>query len=143
MSLEDTVSHDASAVDLHVGVRIGLRRAALGMSLERLAEALGVSYQQVQKYERGMNRIGAGRLYRLSKMLDVPVSYFFEHIGASLDGGPRRSPGIGEDGADSKLEPMNRRETLELIRAYYRIRDRKVRKRLLELVRSLAAKLPS
>src|SRR5256885_4646469 len=68
-------------VDVHVGARVRLRRTLLGMSQEKLGDAIGLTFQQVQKYERGANRIGASRLYDLSRVLDVPVSYFFEEFG--------------------------------------------------------------
>ena len=67
-------------VDVHVGTRVRLRRTLLGMSQEKLGEAIGLTFQQVQKYERGTNRIGASRLYELSRVLDVPVGFFFEEI---------------------------------------------------------------
>ncbi len=101
-------------VDVHVGGRVRLRRTLLGMSLDKLGEALELTFQQVQKYERGMNRIGASRLYQLCHILDVPIEYFFEELEG---GGPAPSPD----------NVMLKRETLELVRGYYRIRDSKVR----------------
>jgi transcriptional regulator with XRE-family HTH domain len=141
----------ASPIDGHVGSRIRLRRTLLGMSQERLGEALGLTFQQVQKYERGVNRVGASRLFDLSRVLDVPISFFFddlpEPLAATYGGQPgalgaRRSYGFADSqeafgaagGAD---ESMNRRETLELVRAYYRITDPAVRKRVFELIKSL------
>src|SRR4051812_42442557 len=79
--------------DVHVGVRVRLRRTLLGMSQERLGDALGLTFQQVQKYERGANRIGASRLFQLSHILDVPVSYFFDEMAAP---GAGRAPGLAE-----------------------------------------------
>ena len=139
----------SSPIDAHVGSRIRLRRTLLGMSQERLGEALGLTFQQVQKYERGVNRVGASRLFDLSRVLDVPISFFFddmpEPLAASYGGqaaalGTRRSFGFA-DGQESfggaADEAMNRRETLELVRAYYRITDPAVRKRVFELIKSL------
>lgn len=139
----------SSPIDAHVGTRIRLRRTLMGLSQERLGEALGLTFQQVQKYERGVNRVGASRLFDLSRVLDVPISFFFddmpEPLAASYGGQPsslgaRRSFGFA-DGQESfggaADEAMNRRETLELVRAYYRITDPAVRKRVFELIKSL------
>ncbi len=127
-------------VDIHVGVRVRMRRTLLGMSQEKLGRALGITFQQIQKYERGVNRIGAGRLFNLSRILEVPVSFFFEDLPAALSGGKaRRARGLAEaPAAPFEHDPMSKRETLELVRAYYKVTDRRVRKRLLDLVRSLA-----
>ena len=123
-------------VDIHVGSRVRLRRTLLGMNQERLADALGLTFQQVQKYERGANRIGAGRLFELSQALDVPVGYFYEDLsqGQSGDGA-----GLAEEPAKYGEDPMSRRETVPLVKAYYGIQDETVRRRLLDLMRSLAA----
>ena len=126
-------------VDVHVGARVRLRRTLLGMSQEKLGEQIGLTFQQVQKYERGANRIGASRLFNLSQVLDVPVSFFFDDM-------PRETaeaPVLGEDDDDDKVveyepDPMAKRETLELVRAYYRITDPGVRKRLFELTKAVA-----
>ena len=120
-------------VDAHVGSRVRMRRTLLGLSQERLGEALGLTFQQVQKYERGMNRIGASRLYDLSRILDVPVAFFFEEMPQTA---PARA-GLAEEAPAWESDAMNRRETLELVRAYYRIRDPRVRRRLFDLVKSL------
>jgi len=142
----------ASPIDAHVGTRIRLRRTLLGMSQERLGEALGLTFQQVQKYERGVNRVGASRLFDLSRVLDVPISFFFDDMPEPLataygsQGGPigaRRSFGFADSqdafgGGAAVDDSLNRRETLELVRAYYRITDPAVRKRVFELIKSLA-----
>ena len=78
--------HRPSPIDVHVGSRVRLRRTLLGMSQERLGEALGLTFQQVQKYERGVNRIGASRLFDLSRVLDVPISFFFDDLPSSVSG---------------------------------------------------------
>lgn len=135
-----------SPVDVHVGARIRLRRTLLGMSQERLGDALGLTFQQVQKYERGVNRVGASRLFDLSRILDVPISFFYDNMPGGQAGGslPGSSPAAGfaegqEGYADASDEVMNKRETLELVRAYYRIADPTVRKRMFELIKSMGA----
>jgi len=127
-------------VDVHVGSRVRLRRTLLGLSQEKLGDALGLTFQQVQKYERGANRIGASRLFDLSRVLDVPVSFFFDDMTPDAT---ERKPVVeididemSQSGFD--VDPMARRETLELVRAYYRIKDPLVRKRVFELAKALA-----
>jgi transcriptional regulator with XRE-family HTH domain len=131
-----------SPIDVHVGSRIRLRRTLLGMSQERLGEALGLTFQQVQKYERGVNRVGASRLFDLSRVLDVPISFFFDDMPdglANTYGVPttRRPAGFTETHDGFTDDALNRRETLELVRAYYRITDPAVRKRVFELIKSM------
>jgi transcriptional regulator with XRE-family HTH domain len=131
-----------SPIDVHVGSRIRLRRTLLGMSQERLGEALGLTFQQVQKYERGVNRVGASRLFDLSRVLDVPISFFFDDMPDSLTssfgGQAGRRLGAFADTQDAFADDaLNRRETLELVRAYYRITDPAVRKRVFELIKSM------
>ena len=131
-------------IDIHVGRRLRLRRTLLGMSQERLGELLGLTFQQVQKYERGANRIGSSRLFELGRILDVPVSFFFDDLPQGMSGSTAgyAGPGLAEQGAvyehpDEGL-PLDKRETLELVRAYYRIASPAVRKRLFELAKALA-----
>lgn len=127
-------------VDIHVGGRVRLRRTLLGMSQEKLGEAIGLTFQQVQKYERGANRIGASRLFDLSRVLDVPISFFFEDMTEEVAArSPRLIRGMAEPHPSFEPDPMAKRETLELVRAYYRITDSKVRKRLFEMTKALAA----
>ena len=134
--------HRPSPIDVHVGARVRLRRTLLGLSQEKLGEAIGLTFQQVQKYERGANRIGASRLFDLSRVLDVPVSFFFDDMPADPDSIPTSDGsvgGFGEEKSNSfEPDPMAKRETLELVRAYYRITDPQVRKRLFELTKSVA-----
>jgi len=129
-------------IDVHVGSRVRLRRTLLGMSQEKLGEAIGLTFQQVQKYERGANRIGASRLFDLSRVLDVPVSFFFDDMPAEAAAAPvdDEEPGAGYEDRPGGYEPdpMAKRETLELVRAYYRINDPSVRKRLFELTKAVA-----
>ena len=126
-------------VDTHVGSRVRLRRMLLGMSQERLGDSMGLTFQQVQKYEKGVNRIGASRLFQISKILDVPVQFFFEEA-PHIDGNGGAVRGMAE--ADSEtfiLEFLNSREGLELNRAFVKIGDAKVRKSVVDLVRALSA----
>ena len=126
----------ATAVDAHVGGRVRTRRTLLGLSQERLGEVLGLTFQQVQKYEKGSNRIGASRLYHISKILDVPVSYFYEDMPDELG---RQTLPVGQPTREeSKPDTMHKRETLELVRAYYRIENAAVRQVLRDTVRAIA-----
>jgi transcriptional regulator with XRE-family HTH domain len=125
-------------------MRIRLRRTLMGMTQEKLGEQIGLTFQQVQKYERGANRVGASRLYDLSRVLEVPVSFFFDDMPEEVTSKSvqeRREMTQDPDASDN--EPMHRRETLELVRAYYRITDPKVRKHLFELVKSMGDGEPS
>jgi len=128
-------------VDIHVGSRVRLRRTLLGLSQEKLGEAVGLTFQQIQKYERGANRIGASRLFEFSRILDVPVSFFFDDMSERALAGDLAPSLSLSDQPQGALEPdpLTRRETLELVRAYYRITDPHVRKRLFELTKSLGA----
>jgi transcriptional regulator with XRE-family HTH domain len=130
------VTANPDPIDVHVGSRVRLRRTLLGMSQEKLGEALGLTFQQVQKYERGSNRIGSSRLYLLSKILDVPVSFFFDDMPG--EHAQRANPGFGTVGQEEfESERMSKRETLELVRAYYRIADPEVRRRVFDLVKAV------
>jgi len=126
-------------IDVHVGARIRQRRTLLGMSQEKLGEAIGLTFQQVQKYERGANRVGSSRLFDLARVLDVPVSYFFEDMSAgTASKSPSRLRGLAEPKPEPfEPDPLAKRETLELVRAYYRIADPAVRKRVFELTKAL------
>lgn len=117
-------------VDIHVGSRVRLRRSALGLSQDQLGAAIGLSFQQVQKYERGANRIGASRLYEMSKVLQTPISFFFENL--------NNQELKEESNASYQADPAMERETLELMRAYHQIEDPKQRKKILKLVQVVA-----
>lgn len=134
----------ATEVDAFVGSQLKQLRKAAGFSQTELANKVGVTFQQIQKYERGVNRIGSSRLYELGQILDVPVSFFFDDmVGSRLPGAAQSAlPGLAEssggfDHGDEGTLLLERRETLELIRAYYRITDSQVRKRLFELAKAL------
>ncbi|MBM3566486.1 MAG: helix-turn-helix transcriptional regulator, partial [Alphaproteobacteria bacterium] len=119
----------ANPVDVHVGIRLRQRRTLLGMSQEKLGAMVGLTFQQIQKYERGANRVGASRVYEFSRLLDVPVSYFFEDMPDELKTHEGRfKAGLRDhDQEPATRDPMIKRETLELVRAYYRIKSPKVR----------------
>ena len=120
----------------HVGARVRMRRLILGMSQGKLGDALDVTFQQVQKYEKSANRIGASRLQQLARVLDVPPAYFFE----DAPSGEERAPGFAEDeGHNHFVDFLSTSEGLQLNRAFAAIRDAKVRKKILDLVVSLAA----
>lgn len=122
-------------VDIHVGSRVRLRRTLLGMSQEKLGKALSLTFQQIQKYERGANRIGSSRLYQLSRILDVPVSFFFDDMSDVVTG---KGKGMSEGGSQTfEVDKLSRRETLELVRAYYKIAEPSVRKKIFEMVKAV------
>ena len=132
-------------VDTHVGNRVKLRRNLLGLSQEKLGEALKLTFQQVQKYERGVNRISASRLYGLSRVLDVPISFFFDDLPDQVSGVygtgqlTRAAGGFAErQDAFGGDDALNSRETMELVRAYYRIRDPGIRKKVADLIKGMA-----
>ncbi len=114
-------------IDLHVGKRLRRRRRLLGLTQQQLAESVGIRFQQIQKYECGANRVSASRLFELAESLDVPVQYFYEGLSKR-----------DEVNGDEKLaaDVLSQKETVDLIRAYYRLGERP-RKRLLELAKSL------
>jgi transcriptional regulator with XRE-family HTH domain len=125
----------ANPVDARVGHRVRLRRMLMGMSQERLGELLGLTFQQVQKYEKGVNRIGAGRLFEIAGILGVPIGFFYEDAENALN----NKPGFAEDDdSGSVMEFISSGEGLQLTLAFMRIKDPKVRRRILDLVRELA-----
>lgn len=123
-------------VDVHVGGRVRLRRMLLGMSQDKLGEALGLTFQQVQKYEKGVNRIGASRIFEISRILDVPIQYFYDEF----DGVSGRSYGFAESAGDDNAFTalLQSPEGVQLCRHFAEIKDPKIRKRVLDLVRTLA-----
>jgi transcriptional regulator with XRE-family HTH domain len=126
-----------SSIDAHVGSRVRLRRMLIGMSQEKLGELLGLTFQQVQKYEKGANRIGASRLYDISTILNVPVQYFFEDLPQATNSG-MNGHGMSEpDREPMVMDFVSSTEGLQLIRSYTKVMDPRVRKRILELVKSL------
>ncbi|WP_336055683.1 helix-turn-helix domain-containing protein [Nitratireductor sp. CH_MIT9313-5] len=122
-------------IDVHVGSRIRLRRNMLGISQEKLGESLGITFQQIQKYEKGTNRVGASRLQAIASILSSPVSFFFEGAPGE-DGQP--APGMAEEGASYVTDFLNSSEGIQLNRAYVKISDPKLRRKVLDLVKALA-----
>src|SRR5690606_16663975 len=114
-----------------VGSRVRMRRKMLGLSQEKLGEKLGITFQQIQKYEKGTNRVGASRLQAMADALDVPIAYFFPD---TATGG---QSGLQEESANFMMDFMSTSEGLELSRAFTRIRNPKVRRKVLELVRAM------
>ena len=128
-----------NAIDIHVGAKVHLRRNLFGLSQTDLGKAVGVTFQQVQKYEKGTNRISASRLFNLSRVLDVPISFFFEDLSPAAAGaGKRRARGLSEAPATAlDFDVLSKRETIKLIRAYYRVTDPQLRKRVLDLLEAV------
>lgn len=125
-------------IDKHVGSRVRMRRMMLNMSQEKLGDALGLTFQQVQKYEKGTNRIGASRLQQISHILQVPVSFFFD--GAPHVAGTSRSEGMGEAPSPAYVSDfLATSDGLALTKAFMRISDNKLRRRIVDLVEQIAA----
>ncbi|MEM7568702.1 MAG: helix-turn-helix transcriptional regulator [Pseudomonadota bacterium] len=129
------MAENPDPVDIHVGQQVRKRRNALSMSQEKLGKALGLTFQQVQKYERGMNRIGSSRLYHLSQILDVDIPYFFD--GFEEEDMPAAA--LAEDAVPYEVGKKMHGETEDLIRAFTRIKDPEVRRRLVDLARAMSA----
>ena len=133
-----TAPGHAHPVDVHVGRRLRLRRTIMGLSQDSIGKAIGVTFQQIQKYERGINRMGASRIYDFAKALNVPVSYFFEGYGDDLG---ELSPafGMAESVAPAfEHEQISNRETMDVMRAYHKIKNPQMRKRIVDLIKSMA-----
>jgi transcriptional regulator with XRE-family HTH domain len=124
------VTKKANPIDAQVGNRVRIRRMLIGMSQERLGDLLGLTFQQVQKYEKGVNRIGAGRLFEIARILGVPIDFFYDGVGASTENAAEAAPPV--------MEFVSSGEGLQLSLAFMKIKDPKVRKRVLDLVKSLA-----
>jgi transcriptional regulator with XRE-family HTH domain len=129
-------------IDIYVGQRLKYRRNAMGLSQSELAEAVGITFQQVQKYERGANRMGASRLYELAKILQVSVSYFFDGYEKKAAANPSPN-GMDEESAAFEHEPAGGREAMELMRSFQRVQNPKIRKSVLTLVRNMADGKPT
>jgi transcriptional regulator with XRE-family HTH domain len=134
-SVEESAKSSAkrpNPTDVYVGSRVRMRRKMLGLSQERLGERLGITFQQIQKYEKGTNRVGASRLQAMAQALDVPVAFFFP------DSGPEQAAGLSEDGSAFMMDFMSTSEGLELSRHFMRVRNSKTRRKIIELVRAIA-----
>ncbi|MBR6411604.1 MAG: helix-turn-helix transcriptional regulator [Alphaproteobacteria bacterium] len=134
----------ANPIDLHVGKRLKKARLARGMSQERLAKAMNITFQQVQKYEKGLNRIGASRLWDLAQVLDVPITYFYEGMSAETqDQSPRKINVLKDSNGDFRIEDLVLTpEDIELIAYYKQIKNPMVIQNILNLVKSLAGEEP-
>src|SRR5271166_5229486 len=134
----ETTGRKPNPVDVHVGSRVRYRRMIVGMSQEKLGEKMNLTFQQIQKYEKGTNRIGASRLFQLSRILDVPVGYFFED--AFANSAPASAVhGLHEPEQEGYLlDFLSSREGLDLNKAFAKIQDPKVRRRVIDLVRALS-----
>ena len=127
---------ESHPVDVYVGKRLRLKRTLLGLSQEAIGNAIGVTFQQIQKYERGINRMGASRLHDFARALGVPVSYFFDGYSSE---GTTNAYGMAESDASAfDHEQVPNRETMEMMRAYYRIKSPTQRKRVLDLMKAMA-----
>lgn len=122
-------------IDVHVGGRVRLRRMLIGMSQEKLGELLGLTFQQIQKYEKGANRIGASRLYQISRILGVPVQFFFEDLDNDIEAPPESMS--EPDAAPFVMDFVSSAEGLSLNRSFTKIEDPRVRKRIVDLIKSL------
>ncbi len=128
-------------IDAHVGARLRVRRTLLGMNQTTLGDVLGLSFQQVQKYENGTNRISASRIFNLSRVLDVPVEFFFDDMPAAVAASsPAQSGGKAKEPPNYEPDPMATRATMELVRAYYKISDPEIRKHLFAMTKTLGAR---
>jgi transcriptional regulator with XRE-family HTH domain len=134
--LNESGTKEPQDVDRHVGSRVRMQRMAIGMSQEKLGDACGITFQQIQKYEKGTNRIGASRLHQIARILEVPVEFFYE--GAPSDGGSGE-PAVGDRDARSMTEFLATSEGLELVKAFTAVKDQKVRRRIVDLARAVAA----
>jgi len=128
----------AHPIDHHVGQRLRQRRRLLGLTQQKLAEAVTIRFQQIQKYESGANRISASRLWTLAKALDVPVAYFFEGLNGLDSQAPAHlTQGMHTNGMASRGDVFNQKETIDLVRAYYTLED-EPRRRLLDLAKAMS-----
>ncbi|WP_421725456.1 helix-turn-helix domain-containing protein [Bauldia sp.] len=124
-------------IDIHVGSRVRLRRMMLGMSQEKLGDALGITFQQIQKYEKGTNRIGASRLQNIARVLNVPISFFFE----DAPGADPAPTGMAEpQSASFVVDFLSSAEGIQLNKAFVSVKDAKVRRKIIDLVRAVAGK---
>ncbi len=130
------VKKSPNPIDIHVGGRLRLRRMLLGWSQEKLGESLGLTFQQIQKYEKGANRVSASRLYELSQLLNVPVQFFYDDLSAEIGETSRRVTDMPP--TTPVMDYVSSAEGLQLNRAFLDIKDPSLRKRVFDLVKTLA-----
>ncbi len=136
---EERNARRSNPIDAHVGSRVRMRRMLLGLSQEKLGELLGLTFQQVQKYEKGANRIGASRLFDLSHVLGVPVQFFYDEAPAAITDAHTAATGMAERASEPYVaDVLSSRDSIELNKAFARISDARVRRAVVELVKSLA-----
>lgn len=136
-------SRRANPVDKHVGERVRMRRMLLGMSQEKLGEHLGLTFQQVQKYEKGVNRIGASRLFDLAQVLGVPIQFFYENMSTAVSG-LQAAPGMADKSAEPYVADfLSSRDSIELNKAFARVTDPRIRRSIVDMVRSIAGEDPA
>ena len=136
-------SRRANPVDKHVGERVRMRRMLLGMSQEKLGEHLGLTFQQVQKYEKGVNRIGASRLFDLAQVLGVPIQFFYENMPTAVSG-LQAASGMAEKPAEPYVADfLSSRDSVELNKAFARVTDPRIRRSIVDMVRSIAGEDPA
>lgn len=136
-----TPSGEPNPIDIHVGNRIRMRRNILGWSQEKLGDLLGLTFQQIQKYEKGLNRVSASRLWDFSVVMDTPISFFYDDMdkmvakqSPRMFSNPEADTSLNEDLEVFNTDPMLKQETLELVRAYYKISNRQAAKHLFDLI---------
>lgn len=134
------VKKEPNPIDVHVGNRVRLRRMLVGLSQEKLGEQLGLTFQQIQKYEKGSNRVSASRLYQIAEILSVPVQFFFDDVPDDVAGSGNGAAGFGEasGGTGAIMDFLNSPEGFQLSKAFSQIPDPAVRRRLIDLVKALA-----
>jgi transcriptional regulator with XRE-family HTH domain len=134
------IKKEPNPIDVHVGNRVRLRRMLVGLSQEKLGEQLGLTFQQVQKYEKGSNRVSASRLYQIAEILSVPVQFFFEDVPDDISSGTDDVDGFGEatTGSGAIMDFLNSPEGFQLSKAFSQVPDPKVRRRIIDLVKTLA-----
>lgn len=140
-----TPSGEPNPIDIHVGRRIKMRRALLGWSQEKLGALLGLTFQQIQKYEKGLNRVSASRLWDFSVVMDAPISFFYDDMDTTVAkqsprmfSNPEAEFSLNEEAEIFNEDPMQKQETLELVRAYYKIANRQAAKHLYDLIIALS-----
>ncbi len=135
---EEATPKRPDPIDIHVGSRVRLRRMILSMSQEKLGDQMGLTFQQIQKYEKGVNRIGASRLFQLATILKVPVDFFFEEMPGHAQ--PAHDPiGFSERPTETFIRDfLSSREGLELNRSFVQIKSNKARRAIIEMVRAVA-----
>lgn len=133
----------ASSVDEHVGSRLRQIRTLMGYSQEKLADSVGITFQQVQKYENGANRVSAGRLYEFSRLLNVPVQYFFENLESKVSNTSLGMADNDQEGLEPPQNLLDSKETAELLRTYYQLNSEDQRKDLLKMIKTMVKNMQS